>query len=147
MTYTTKDLVKESGYVNSTIVNIMERSGIKPVKTGYNGLKYWPEEALEIVLRHKETKNTIALSTLSQLYDMSFESIRKALSAEGIEPTYSTKKNVFYPYKSKYVLKDYAKTYGFDNEKEHPLVKDKRMLNINYWPNVVPKCFEDLGDD
>ena len=26
----------------------------------------------------------------------------------------------------------------------HPLVTDERCFNINYWPEVEPKCFEDL---
>lgn len=32
-------------------------------------------------------------------------------------------------------------------ETEHPLVTDKRCLKMNYWPNVVPKCFEDIDDE
>ena len=27
---------------------------------------------------------------------------------------------------------------------EHPLVKDNRFLRLSYWPDVVPKCFENL---
>ena len=26
----------------------------------------------------------------------------------------------------------------------HPLVTDKRCLNIRYWPDITPKCFADL---
>lgn len=32
-------------------------------------------------------------------------------------------------------------------EMEHPLVTDKRCLKMNYWPNIVPKCFEDIEDE
>lgn len=32
-------------------------------------------------------------------------------------------------------------------ETEHPLVTDKRCLKMNYWPNVVPRCFEDIDDE
>ena len=32
-------------------------------------------------------------------------------------------------------------------ETEHPLVTDKRCLKMSYWPNVVPKCFEDIDDE
>lgn len=28
----------------------------------------------------------------------------------------------------------------------HPLVTDKRWLNINEWPETVPLCFQDLED-
>ena len=31
-----------------------------------------------------------------------------------------------------------------DKEEEHPLVTDKRCLRMNYWPETVPKCFEEL---
>ena len=26
----------------------------------------------------------------------------------------------------------------------HPLVTDKRCLNLNWWPDVVPNCFKEL---
>lgn len=26
----------------------------------------------------------------------------------------------------------------------HPLVKDKRCLNLNWWPDVVPNCFKEI---
>lgn len=32
-------------------------------------------------------------------------------------------------------------------EKEHPLVKDKRCLQLGYWPDIVPKCFEDIDKE
>ena len=28
----------------------------------------------------------------------------------------------------------------------HPLVTDKRCLNLRYWPDITPKCFADLED-
>ena len=28
------------------------------------------------------------------------------------------------------------------NKAEHPLVKDDKFFDINYWPETVPKCFE-----
>ena len=31
-----------------------------------------------------------------------------------------------------------------DVENEHPLVTDKRCLNLSYWPDVVPVCFEEV---
>lgn len=31
-------------------------------------------------------------------------------------------------------------------EEDHPLVIDKRCLKLSWWPDVVPKCFEDLDD-
>lgn len=31
--------------------------------------------------------------------------------------------------------------------KEHPLVTDLRYLNFNYWPDVIPACFEDIALD
>ena len=26
----------------------------------------------------------------------------------------------------------------------HPLVTDKRCLNFNWWPDVIPECFKEL---
>lgn len=37
--------------------------------------------------------------------------------------------------------------YSLEELKEmHPLVKDDRCFKLSWWPNIVPKCFEDLGD-
>ena len=33
------------------------------------------------------------------------------------------------------------------SENEHPLVTDKRCLKLNYWPDVVPSCFQDLEEE
>ncbi len=32
---------------------------------------------------------------------------------------------------------------GADDASAHPLVTDKRCLNINYWPDIVPDCFKE----
>lgn len=29
-------------------------------------------------------------------------------------------------------------------KKLHPLVTEERFLNLNYWPDITPKCFVDL---
>ena len=29
-------------------------------------------------------------------------------------------------------------------KKLHPLVTEERFLNLNYWPDITPKCFADL---
>lgn len=42
-----------------------------------------------------------------------------------------------------------VKKIAFDLEqakKEHPLVTDERWLRLNNWPDIVPKCFEDMED-
>ena len=31
-------------------------------------------------------------------------------------------------------------------KKAHPLVRDERLFNLNYWPDVVPVCFEEEGE-
>lgn len=32
-------------------------------------------------------------------------------------------------------------------KKAHPLVRDERLFNLNYWPDVVPVCFEEEGEE
>ena len=32
----------------------------------------------------------------------------------------------------------------FADSDTHPLVTDKRCLNLNWWPDITPKCFMDL---
>ncbi len=37
-------------------------------------------------------------------------------------------------------------TSGADDADAHPLVTDKRCLNINYWPDVIPDCFKECEE-
>ena len=30
---------------------------------------------------------------------------------------------------------------------EHPLVTDKRCLDLNWWPDITPSCFADLDEN
>lgn len=34
-----------------------------------------------------------------------------------------------------------------DMFRKHPLVKDKKCFDLLYFPNPIPRCFEDLGED
>jgi len=34
----------------------------------------------------------------------------------------------------------------YSNAQEHPLVTDKRCLNLYYWPDVIPDCFKDMEE-
>ena len=34
-----------------------------------------------------------------------------------------------------------------EKAEDHPLVKDQRFLNMNFWPDVTPVCFEDLDKE
>lgn len=33
-----------------------------------------------------------------------------------------------------------------EDAQEHPLVTDKRCLNLYYWPDVIPDCFKDMEE-
>ena len=35
---------------------------------------------------------------------------------------------------------------GADEASAHPLVTDKRCLNMNYWPDVIPDCFKECEE-
>lgn len=37
--------------------------------------------------------------------------------------------------------------YSLEELKQiHPLVTDERCFKSSYWPDILPKCFEDIGD-
>ena len=41
---------------------------------------------------------------------------------------------------------NYLVEFANEDAKEHPLVTDKRCLNLYYWPDVIPDCFKDMEE-
>lgn len=155
--YSTTELSNLTGYTNSTISIILKKHNIKAIKEGYKGVKYWDESCLDIIRKEKDKKQhkeTIALTTLITAFNIPVAEIRSILYSNGIEPVetrtsplYCYIKNETYPIESKEVIAQYLSRVRIDDENEHPLVTDKRWLVLNKWPDIVPKCFEDLDKE
>ena len=95
-------------------------------------------------------------------------SVKKAVAALGITPEYAGTKGYLYTYSDYINIKAWIQTHVnskksnkqkiISNEcklsksleqlrAEHPLVKDDRCFNINWWPNTVPKVYEEIWNE
>ena len=84
------------------------------------------------------------LEDYAKLLDIDLKTFKEILYSLKINATVQTTRspeidNAVAEYKKQLQLQD--------NTKEHPLVTDSRCLRLSWWPNIVPKCFEDLDED
>jgi hypothetical protein len=107
---------------------------------------------------------------IAELFECSDDVVRNISFRLDIPHTYTTKNKArvtIYPYGSLRLFKNYfdarakkrnetalkkvtlireEETDGADDADAHPLVTDKRCLNINYWPDVIPDCFKECEE-
>ena len=105
---------------------------------------------------------------IAELFECSDNVVRNISFRLDIPHTYITKNKarvVIYPYGSLRLFKNYfnarakkrnetaLKKVTLIREEEttgaedHPLVTDKRCLNLNWWPDVVPDCFKESEEE
>lgn len=153
MTYTTTELSKITGFTLSKISSLLHRMGFSPVGIAGKNQNIWDEECLEVLQKKKrmlEKESTICLVSLSTMFNASVPDLRKILTDKGIQPVMVERNEQNgslierYPYEVKDILIKHFDDLKADNADEHPLVTDKRCLRLNWWPDIVPKCFEDL---
>ena len=151
MSYTTTELAELSGYTPATIIKLLEERVYKTLDIQHHGLKVWEDECLQILMDKRNTvieKTTISMSTLSLKTKMSYPEIRKVLTDNGIEPLFTNVHRVeVFPYIALDVMQNYIADQKEDKADLHPLVTDKRCLKFTWFPDVVPKCFEDLDKE
>lgn len=154
--YSTTELSNLTGYTNSTVSNILKRHNVKEIETGFKGVKYWDESCLEIIRneQNKQIKETITIGTLSSMSNISLSEIRGILFDKGISPVeirhnpfYHNNYQEVYPIEAKKVLLEYLNNVNEKDCLQHPLVTDKKWLKINNWPDIIPKCFQDLDEE
>ena len=104
---------------------------------------------------------------IAELFECSDNVVRNISFRLDIPHTYITKNKArvtIYPYGSLRLFKNYfnarakkrnetaLKKVTLIREEEttgaedHPLVTDKRCLNLNWWPDVVPVCFKECEE-
>ena len=155
MTYTTTELSKITGFTLSKISSLLHRMGFTPVGIAGKNQNVWDEECLDALLkkrRQKELESTIHLGSLATAFHMGITEMRELLESKGIKPVAVEHKaltgNVIerYPIEVREVIIKHFDDLKVDKADEHPLVTDKRCLKLNWWPDIIPKCFEDLDD-
>lgn len=108
-----------------------------------------------------EKQRYFTTKEVCEMAGIGFYSVRNIALRLGIDyevrPT-SNSRAAFYSYIDTQRIIDFANKHKSaakikkeivltDEEKEaHPLVTDERCLRLNWWPDTVPKCFEDLED-
>lgn len=156
MRYSTKELSQLTGYTHSTICSALYRMGFSPVGIVGINQNLWDEECLVALQKKKkmqERESTIHLTSLATMFNMSVPEVRKILTDKGIEPV-MVEHNEHngclierYPIEVREIITKHLDDLKVDNADEHPLVTDKRCLKLNWFPDVIPKCFEDLDRD
>ncbi len=150
MNYSTSDLVAKTGYSNSTIIKVLTNFGLEPVSIENHGLKMWEEKSLQILLDYKNRiieETTLDISYLARKFNTNNQTIREILHQNNIKPLYFKERSQeVYPMESREVLKLHFDAMKLDDESQHPLITDKRCLRLGWFPDTVPKCFEDLDN-
>lgn len=156
MRYKSTELAKLTGFDVSKISNYLRNNGFIPVDVAENNQNVWEEECLDFLMKKKHEmsiKDTILLTSLSAAFNIKCDTIRNIFKSKRIEPVEVTMNNITgnkierYPSEAKKILIEYLDTLKIDKPDDHPLVIDQRCLRLNWWPKIMPKCFEDLDED
>lgn len=151
MTYTSNDLARLSGYTLSRVSYLLRGMGYSPVDVIENNQNVWAEETLQALIDKRDNVNAdkgTSIGYLATKFNVNNQTIREILESMDIEPMYiDNKQQEYYEKKTLDILTDYFDTGKSEEEDSHPLVTDKRCLQVSWFPDIVPKCFEDLDED
>jgi virulence-associated protein VapD len=138
-------LANKYNRTNASITHILHDNGIEPVGLGdHNGL-LWSPDAEDIIRKTvEEYDRQVNAKQYAKELNISYDNMKAILKQFGIKDTHKM-------YRSK-KIEEYVKKMKKEQPKMtieqlkilHPLVTDERCFNINYWPESMPKCFEDL---
>lgn len=143
----TTELSKRYGHTPSTVIAYLERKGFKATDIIINShhVKGWTTEAEECLRKHEEnlrsTKLTFAEYVAVLNTDMN--TFLQALQDLHITAQNQTNRNPEIDLRVKEIMKENQTKV---DKTEHPLVTDEECFRLSYWPDTVPKCFEDLDD-
>lgn len=103
-----------------------------------------------------EEERTFNTTEIARLLNISITSVGKFARRMGIEPKIVQNKTHAFIFnwteykliqkevqqnKKINAMKNKEKTL-YEKESDHPLVTDKRLLNLYYFPDVIPDCFK-----
>lgn len=148
MSYTTTELVELTKHTAGMIIKTLEDAGYKHVDTGHHGVKIRNDECLDFLKnRIVKQKEFVSINSLASKNNVSNDVIRQILCKNNIKPAYYEKGYIeYYEHSADDFVTQYFIKSRTANEELHPLVKDKRCLNLYWFPDIIPKCFEDLAE-
>lgn len=146
--FTTTQLAERYGRDNSSIVNILKSKGIKTVGEGDHNVKLWGEDADKFLSEYMMNDNIISANKYAKELGIpanEFKVILKSVGIHNFQKVHRSKKVMDAVEQYRKDTSAPVKSLSIDQLKIlHPLVTDERCFNINYWPDPMPKCFEDL---
>ena len=144
---TTTELQKRVGHTNATIIKKLESNGFKPelVYVEHHICKAWAPDAVEWYKNYceEESKKSLLIIDYAKELNVSVDVFKSAMRNLGLFAEYRTNRNEALEEEVKRLIRE-DKTAMYES---HPLVTDKRCFRLSWWPNTVPKCFEDLDED
>ena len=175
MNYTTSDIAELLDLTQYTIKKHIKRMNLENtgffVQAERNiNILYYPESTYLIIKNKVEEdrateKNNYTTKQLAELLGISSSCVsniavrynipKKVLLAEKARVAYFSKESLeqfrnildeMQDKRAKWEQKRTETTAVLEEaEALHPLVTDKRCLDFNYWPDVVPDCFKELS--
>lgn len=175
MNYTTSDIAELLDLSQYTVIRHLKRMNLEKtgffIQTERNtNVLYYPESTyLQIKNKVEEDRateeNNYTTKQLAELLGTSSSCIsnmairynipKKVLIAEKARVAYFSKESLeqfrnildeMQDKRAKWEQKKAEVTAALEEaEALHPLVTDKRCLNLNWWPDVVPDCFKELS--
>lgn len=175
MNYTTNDISELLDISQYTVIKHLKRMNLENtgffIQTERNtNVLYYPESTyLQIKNKVEEDRateeNNYTTRQLAELLGTSSSCIsniairynipKKVLIAEKARVAYFSKESLekfrnildeMQDKRAKWEQKRTEATAALEEaETLHPLVTDKRCLNLNWWPDVVPECFKELS--
>ncbi len=107
--------------------------------------KAWSEEAVSFLdnfINEENDKSLLIMDYAKELH-VSEALLRTAMKNLKLTGEYRTARNKALEDEVKRIVEEDRAAMA----ESHPLVKDKRLFRVSYWPDVTPSCFEDLDED
>ena len=142
---TTTELIKETGLSRNFILSILKKKGIKSTGTGEKNVKLWNDEALNVLKEAVvDTSNLWTAWKISGKLDLPLETVKKELKS--FVPVLETLQGTYYSDLTFSIIRrrhDKKQPLGKEKAEDHPLVTDHRWLELNQWPDTVPRGWEE----
>lgn len=144
-TVTTTELAKKYNKTNATINHILKGNDIKPVSVGDHNCLIWDKSVEDIIedVLESESRQVNAKQYAKEL-NISYDNMKEILKQFGIKDTHKMFRSKRIEEYVQRMKKEQPKMTIAQLKILHPLVTDERCFNINWWPKVTPKCFEDI---
>lgn len=144
----TTELSQRTGHTAGIIIKNLQRKGFEAVDVVIEGhhCKCWTQEAADWLINHYDyvQSKRVYIQDYAKELDIDLKSFREILYILHINAERQLNRDPVI----EAAVAEYKKQEQLQIDTgEHPLVTDKRCLRLNWFPNIVPTCFEDLDED